>query len=265
MSALIPRTQTHADTQAVGCADVAQREAHSPTEDGRAFTVRIVDELGLWEAPSDLPDFGGRVAWSLNADADATSAAAPDFVVRLATDFAHLAGHGVPRAGVTVLVDANIPIGLRDCGPIVACQRREMRSVIGTLAQSIFWVALADQVVRYDWCEIEELFRRDCLVLARSLPAAFASAAIGAVSYFQGRSRIEPEGLLLGIAAPGTLPLAQRRQLTRPLLALAGHHCAFLAGVHTHRGHPPEAALLLTFPMPRMPGEDVRPKRARRS
>ncbi len=272
MSASTPAMAANADALATPTAGASQRDTSSATDGGRPFIVQIVDPLGLWEAGNELPDFGGRVDWRLSADADAmpdpTPGVAPDFVIRLATDLAPLAGRRSQRAGVSVLVDSGVPIGARGCGPILACPRGEVRRTVETLAQAIFRVALADQVVHYDWSEIEELLRGDCLLIARSLPAAspdgFASAAIGAVSYFQGRTRVEPEGLLLGIAAPGTLPLVQRRDFTRPLLALAGHHCAFLAGVHTQRGQPPEAALLLTFPMPRMPGEDVRPQRARR-
>ena len=272
MSALRLAVAASADAIAAPTAGAAPRATSSATDDDRPFIVQIVDALGLWEPGSELPDFGGRVAWRVSADADATPdpapGAPPDFVIRLATDLALLAGRRPARAGVSVLVDSVVPIGARGCGPILACPRDEVRSAVETLAQAVFRVALADQVVHYEWSEIEELLRGDCLVLVRSLPAAspdaFAAAAIGAVAYFQGRTRIEPEGLLLGLAAPGTLSLVQRRDFTRPLLALAGHHCAFLAGVHTQHGQPPEAALLLTFPVPRMPGEDVRPQRARR-
>ena len=268
MSAPTLSMAANADALATPTAGAAHQDTSSATDGGRPFIVHIVDPLGLWEACGNLPDFGGRVAWRVSADADATPDPTPDFVIRLATDLAPLAGRRPQRAGVSVLVDSVVPIGARGCGPILACSRDAVRSAVETLAQAIFRVALADQVVHYEWSEIEELLRGDCLLIVRSLPAvspdAFAAAAIGAVAYFQGRTRIEPESLLLGLAAPGTLPLVQRREFTRPLLALAGHHCVFLAGVHTQRGQPPEAALLLTFPMPRMPGEGVRPQRARR-
>lgn len=268
MSAPTLAMAANADTLATPTAGATHQDTSSATGGGRPFIVQIVDPLGFWEPGNELPDFGGRVAWRLNADADATPEVAPDFVIRLATDVEPLAGRRGRPAGVSVLVDSGVQVGARGCGPILACPRDEVRSAVETLAQAVFRVALADQVVHYDWSEIEELLRGDCLLIVRSLPAvstdAFAAAAIGAVAYFQGRTRIEPEGLLLGLAAPRTLPLVQRRDFTRPLLALAGHHCAFLAGVHTQRGQPPEAALLLTFPMPRMPGEDVRPQRARR-
>ncbi|VVD29241.1 hypothetical protein [Paraburkholderia dioscoreae] len=272
MSAPTLAMAANTDALATPTAGAAPRDTSSATDGGRPFFVQIVDALGLWGSGNELPDFGSRVAWRVSADADATPDstpdATPDFVIRVATDLEPLAGRRGRPAGVSVLVDSVVPIGARGCGPILACPHDEVRSAVETLAQAVFRVALADQVVLYEWSEIEELLRGDCLVLVRSLPAAspdaFAAAAIGAVAYFQGRTRIEPEGLLLGLAAPGTLPLVQRRDFTRPLLALAGHHCAFLAGVHTHRGQPPEAALLLTFPMPRLPGEDVRAQRARR-
>lgn len=238
-------------------------------EDRRSFSVRIVDRHGLWQGTeSGLPSFDGRVTWQTTAWADAEQYVQPDLSITVARDLAHLSDNGLPRAAVSVLVDTNVPIGLRHCGPIVACQRGELQDVISTLAQAVFRVALADQVVSYDWVEIEEFLRPDCLLVVRSLPAAsaeaFAAAAINAACHFQGSSRIEPDGLLLGIAAPSVIPLVQRRNFTRPLQTLAGYHCHFLAGVHTHRGLPPEAALLLSFPIPRMPGEHVRPGRARR-
>lgn len=264
MSGATPAIQSGGKTMSTSVADASFPQTDSPTESPRAFTVQIVDAAGLLEPESALPDFGGRVAWQLSVDARAPSETPPDFVITLMCDTAQLAEHRSHRVGVSVIVDAPIPIGLRDCGPLLACAGAEVRHTVATLAHAVFRVAFADQVVRYDWTEIEELLRGDCLLIVRALPAsstdAFASAAIGAVAYFQGRTRIEPDSLLLGIAAPEILPLVQRREFTRPLLALAGHHCAFLAGVHTHRGHPPEAALLLTYPIPRLPGEVVRPK-----
>lgn len=264
MSAATPAIKTSDETTSAPIADVSLPKTDSPNENSRSFTVQIVDAAGLLEPGGALPDFGGRVAWRLSVDAHTPAEAPPDFVITLTRDTAELADRRPQRVGVSVVVDSPIPIGLRDCGALLACERGEVRDTVATLAHAIFRVALADQVVRYDWMEIEELLRGDCLLIVRALPAsstdAFASAAIGAIAYFQGRTRIEPDSLLLGIAAPEILPLTQRRELTRPLLALAGHHCAFLAGVHTRRGHSPEAALLLTYPIPRMPGEVVRPK-----
>jgi hypothetical protein len=193
---------------------------------GRSFTVRIVDNLGLWrEMESELPEFDDRVVWQIAAGADATLDIVSDLSITLARDFAHLADGRPQRASVSILVDTSIPIGLRRCGPLVACKQGEIRDVVITLAQAIFRVVLADQVVSYDWSDIEEFLRADCLLTGHTLPTgsveAFAAAAVGAVSCFQGRSRIEPDGLLLGIAAAELIPLVQRRNFTRPLLALA--------------------------------------------
>ncbi|RKR45956.1 hypothetical protein [Paraburkholderia sp. BL17N1] len=238
----------------------------------RSFVVRLRDGLGLSpRVKSQLPSFDGRVAWQIanGADgADAAPCAEPDLWITLTRDVAGLGGPRTARPNVSVLVGARIPIGLRDCGPIVACPEAEIEEVVLALAQSIFWVALADQVVSYDWSKIESLLRSDCILTVSALPAgnaeAFAAAAINAVAHFHGRSRVEPDGLLLGIASPGVLPLTQRRDFTRPLLALAGHNCQFLAGVHTQRVSQREASLLLAYPIPGMPSDSVRPLRARR-
>jgi hypothetical protein len=235
-----------------------------PDSEAKIFKAIIVDPDEFWSEPlNTLPSFDDKVQWAISPTEPRAGEA--DLCFRLAKNL-DAAGKRTKTdmTCVTVLVDTAVPLGLRDCGAVLACSQSTMHEAIVAAAGALFTVATANHVVSFEWSELAEVLSRDTLIVAAKASSAnldsVAACALRYLGYFQGTSRIEPETTVLGIVLPQvrTLRLSDMSKYGSSLRAVASHRCHQLIGYRLAFGQDEAAFLLATYPIPGLPGGAVR-------
>lgn len=232
--------------------------------DERPRRAVIVDHEGLWtKSMGILPSFGGSVRWSRS-----TTAVLPGEAELVLILTRGLVAPGISAqqdaASITVLVDAPVALGHHGCGAVLACTHATMHEAVAAAAGALFTVAFANHVTGYQWDELLDVLSRDTLLVAAKAERAdedsIAVCAVRSLGYFQGRSRIEPEAVVLGIAVPRVRAprLTVMGRISSSLRALTGHSCQQMTGYQLTSGTHEAVFLLAALPIPALPGAPVR-------
>lgn len=238
---------------------------HTDLRDESLWPIPIALTREIDDAPENsqlLPEFPGQVLW-LKDDYWQPGESMP-LLTLLVTSELPKKWHGT-GVRVTFLVDAALPLGTSDVGPILRCTRDTLREKIAELVHVLVNALSADFVVQHDWTDIEEIFRRDCMLVTSSCgadPRTIAVNAIEKLPYYQGFSAVSPEAVIVAAQHPPEQPpsLVASAIVHRTLRAIVASDCRRLVGFREVPGGN-RAFMLASFAIPSLPGQRSLPPR----